>query len=364
MAAWWLVPHAKQHHALDGLRVRVGEAHLGAVDVAGFTVEAPAEGVLEGARLLEDLLQHEVLVAGLLGHGGRPVDALHGAVHRGTGHRGDRHAAGLEHGHLAVLHEQHVARVGQQRGHVAGAVGGALADAQHQRRRVLGHHDAPGLEAGQHRDGVGPVQARERAAHGRLEVLPAVHLAPHQVGHQLGVGVREDLAAGRAQLGAQGHVVLDDAVVHHGHRARDVRVRVHLARAPVRGPARVADAYRAIERPLLEGALQVAQLAHGADHLDAARAVDGQARRVVAAVLEAPQAVEQDGGRRFVTDVSDNAAHARDASRPREGAHRSCMMAARRRWEVQASMTTSTMARTASSALTARAKRRASCARA
>jgi hypothetical protein len=87
MAAWWLVPHASSTTRLMAFASSVGEAHLGAVDVALLAVDAPAEGVLEGARLLEDLLQHEVLVAGLLGHGGRPVDALHGALHRGTGHQ-------------------------------------------------------------------------------------------------------------------------------------------------------------------------------------------------------------------------------------------------------------------------------------
>jgi hypothetical protein len=60
----------------------------------------------------------------------------------------------VEDADLALLHEQHVARVRQQRGDVARAEGLALADADDERGRVLRDHDAVGLVLAEHRDGV------------------------------------------------------------------------------------------------------------------------------------------------------------------------------------------------------------------
>ena len=69
-------------HALDRLRELGGDADLLADDVALGEIDAPAQRVLDGARLLVDLLEHEVLVAALLGLGRRPVDALRRALDR------------------------------------------------------------------------------------------------------------------------------------------------------------------------------------------------------------------------------------------------------------------------------------------
>ena len=49
---------------------------------ARLEVHAPGEGVLHGLGLLVDLLEHEVLVAALLGLDGVPVEALHGPLDR------------------------------------------------------------------------------------------------------------------------------------------------------------------------------------------------------------------------------------------------------------------------------------------
>ena len=63
-------------HALELLGELGRDADLLADDVALGQIDAPAQRVLHGARLLVDLLEHEVLVATLLGLRGRPVDAL------------------------------------------------------------------------------------------------------------------------------------------------------------------------------------------------------------------------------------------------------------------------------------------------
>jgi hypothetical protein len=48
-------------------------------------------------------------------------------------------------GDLAVFEKDHVAGVGEQRGHVAGGEHHPVADAQHERRGVLRQHDARGV---------------------------------------------------------------------------------------------------------------------------------------------------------------------------------------------------------------------------
>ena len=79
-AAWYDVPHAtmttrSQAVREAGVEVGLGQGHRGAVHE-----EPAAEGVRHRARLLVDLLEHEVAIAALLGHGRVPVDPGCGAL--------------------------------------------------------------------------------------------------------------------------------------------------------------------------------------------------------------------------------------------------------------------------------------------
>ncbi len=88
---------------------------------------------------------------------------------------------------------------------------------------------------------------------------------------------------------AELEVVFDDSVVDDRDVAREVGMCVRLAGAAVGRPARVPDAHRSFEPALLERRREAFELAHGAHHLDALGLVHGEARRVVAAVLELHQ---------------------------------------------------------------------------
>ena len=55
--------------------------------------------------------------------------------------------------------------------------------------------------------------------------------------------------------------------------------------------------------------LEIGELAGAAPHVDAVAVDDGNARRVVAAILEPPQPLDQDGDDGLVADVADDAAH-------------------------------------------------------
>src|SRR6185295_4627584 len=130
----------------------------------------------------------------------------------------------------------------------------------------------------------------------------------HQVRDRFGIGVGRELVAQQLKRVAHVAVVLDDAVVHHAHAAADVRVRVALGRRAVRGPARMADADGALELLLPGQLLQLGDAAARAQALE--RAVDDRyPGRVVAAVLEAQQPLDQDRDDVARAYRGDDAAH-------------------------------------------------------
>ena len=89
-----------------------------------------------------------------------------------------------------------------------------------------------------------------------------------------------------------------------------VRMRVALDRRAVRRPARVADAGVALQRLLQQARLEVAQLALGAAALEVAVLDGGDAGRVIAAILEPTQRVDEVGRDRLLPENADDAAHA------------------------------------------------------
>ena len=128
----------------------------------------------------------------------------------------------------------------------------------------------------------------------------ALHLSLDEVGDDLGVGLGDEAVAFLLELPLEIEVVLDDAVVHDDDPARAVavRVRVLLGRPAVRRPARVADAVLAVERIDAPAPPRGRESLPGAAaQLDRAVAHDRDAGRVVAAILEPSQPVDEDGER-------------------------------------------------------------------
>ena len=179
------------------------------------------------------------------------------------------------------------------------------------------------LGPGEHGDRVRAVEAGGRGAHG-VEQVAAVGLTVevvHQVGDHLGIGLRFEHVAERLQLGAQCFVVLDDAVVHHRDLAAgEVRVRVARARRAMRRPAGVRDAGAAGHALVLDLRLQLGDTLRAARAHQLALAVHGHAAGVVAAVLEAAQALDKDGDDVTGSYAADDAAHGGSGLRAAGGA--------------------------------------------
>ncbi len=106
-------------------------------------------------------------------------------------------------------------------------------------------------------------------------------------------------------------MVLDDAVVDDGDPSGAVRMGIALGRRAVGGPAGMADARGAVERPAIEDGGEVAQLALGAAAVDCLAIQGRDAGAVIAAIFETAEGFEDErrGGAR--AENANDAAHQR-----------------------------------------------------
>ena len=272
-------------HRVDRLEDLVGRI----AEQFGHDALHAFQGVRHRTRLLEDLLLHVVTVRPEFG---RARMRLHGQ-HRAF----DRAALGVDHPVAVRLDVDQVAvvQVGDAIGHAGQRhrVGRhevlALAHAHYQRRAETRTDDPVRLGVTGHRDGVGALQPGHRLANG-LEQVVGVQVVD-QVGHDFGVGLAAELVAGPLQLGAQGLVVLDDAVVDQGDprplaRRREVRMGIVGDRRAMSGPAGVGDAGAGVQASLASGRAQIVDPGGAASAAQPARVVQRQAAGVVAAVFE------------------------------------------------------------------------------
>ncbi len=107
----------------------------------------------------------------------------------------------------------------------------------------------------------------------------------------------------------QGLVILDDSVMHDGQAARDVRVRIALARYAMGGPARMGDASVAAGLCFFGLGRQFSDPADCAQALQACLIDQCQSGRVVAAIFQPTQAFEKNRNDIAVGDRCYDATH-------------------------------------------------------
>ena len=230
-------------------------------------------------------------------------------------------------GHLVVLQHEEVPCLAQDGGDVRRQEGGVAVETHQQRGDPPGRHDQVWLGGAHHGQGEGPPNPGQGRAHGvgqsELGVFGGRRL--DQVGQHLGVGLRFEAVAGGDQLVGQLHVVLDDPVVDQGELARAVHVGVGVVfgGTAVGGPPGMADAGGRTGRGGLRPLGQVTERPGAVGRPGAPQAVggvrtdQGDAGRVVAAVLEPAQPLQQhlehvrriDGAEVRGSGDSDDAAH-------------------------------------------------------
>src|SRR5579863_6337746 len=113
-----------------------------------------------------------------------------------------------------------------------------------------------------------------------------------------GVGFGSEGVAQFLEARAQRFVILDDPVVHDGDAAAgDMGVGIFRGRNAVGRPAGVGDTYVSRDRGCVERLLENVHFDDGALAGDPSVFEHGDTGRIVAAVLEAPQALHEDGNR-------------------------------------------------------------------
>jgi hypothetical protein len=186
----------------------------------------------------------------------------------------------------------------------------AIAEADDDRRTVADSHDLVRVVCRDQHEAEQPAHVEQRTTDGILEPV-VFHFTLDQVRDDLGVRLGDERVPFLLELPLQVEIVLDDSVVddHDAAGAVAVRVRVLFGRPAVRGPARVPDPILAFQRMRGDDFFQPRQLACAPPQLDESITHDGDSGRVVPAVLEAAEAVNQNGDEGLPADISDDSAH-------------------------------------------------------
>ncbi len=238
-------------HDLD--RGNIGKHFVGrdpkSLFVDPLGTDTPAQGIGDCARLLVDLLQHEMAEMAPVGVIGHITQLFNRALHIAARGIGDPHA---ERGHIhdiAFLEEDHA--VGDlAQGHL---IGGdemlADTDADHQRAALARCNQTVRLVARDHRDRKRTFEFGNGCFHGVQQREPAGTQAVDQVNDHLGVGLGNEPVPGLAQAFAQPLVVFDDAVVHQRQAVcAQLWVGIHFAWTPMGCPASMGNTGHAEQR--------------------------------------------------------------------------------------------------------------------
>ena len=223
------------------------------------------------------------------------------------------HPLARHHRDLPRFEEDHLTGVLEDGRNIGGHVHLTITDADNDATGVANPRgdDLIRLQRGHNDHAVRAAQVGQRQAH-RLG-QPALHriAALDQVDDGFGVGLRCEHRALGGKFFAQLEEVLHDAVMHHYKFSigAGVRVRVAGVRLAVRGPARMPDAHVALYRSAVDQLRQFIELARVFADLDMAVGKHRQPGRVIAAVFQPPQAVEDNRGCVLFADVSYDSTH-------------------------------------------------------
>ncbi len=259
--------------------------------------------------LFVDFLRHEVRVIALVGDlVGRP---------RGDDRALDAIVAGIvdldrltrDRDPIAFLEIRDPLRQRGERQRVGADEILALAIADGQRRTEPGADQQIGMGAEHHAKRKRAVKPRQNCSNRGARFGTAFDLPRDQMRDDFTIGLRLEVPPLGAQFVAERLEILDDAVVNQHDVADDVRMRIVLGRGAVGGPARMRNAAVAGQRAFGELGGKVEQLAGGAAAVELAVVDRADAGRVIAAIFEPPQPIEQAIGDRALPQDTDNSAH-------------------------------------------------------
>ena len=301
-----LAHHTGVHGRAAGYEVDVPDlpqplvGQLRETEVGHTVLHTGADGGGDGGGLLVDLLEHEVGIAALLRSLLVPAGGQHFPLHRLAKGIIEPDAVGLDHRHVALLedvggHEVLALAPAHDEGAflLDGVDGVRLGPEQHAQRIAAAHHPQR------------LPQSRQRACLG----LGAAEIVDEPDQH-LGVRLALKGDALGHQVGLQGAVILDDAIVDDAHTGGGVGMAVHIAGFAVGGPAGVSDAAEALGQALcLQLAAEHFQPSLALDDVDAALQRQRNACGVIPTIFQLFQPVQQHFLRTALSRITYDATH-------------------------------------------------------
>ena len=271
--------------------------------------DALTHRVADCLRLLIDLLEHEVLVAALLSCLSIPVDLKDLLRHRLAAAVRDLDGILRDDSELTIVEDVGAARARDDGRDIRRDEILALTDADDERVVLLRADELVRLSLAHEDERVRTLDAVQHLAYRRDEI--AVVDLFEKVCDDFRIRLRLEDMALLDELFLQAEIVLDDAVVHDDEVTRAVRMRMRIAvrRTAMRRPARMADTDRALRHIFLDLVAQCRKAADALLDADVIAVINGDAGRIVAAVLELREALEQEVRCLLVTDITNNTTH-------------------------------------------------------
>ena len=272
-------------------------------------VEIVRECMADDFGLLVNLLRHEVAEIALVHHEPASVGFHDGAVDDRPIATLNTHPLARDHGPIAVFQIGDIVgkgcecdRIGADE-HlplaVADGQGAALPRGDHQ--VVIALED--------HREGERAFEMGQNLMDGGNGIHAVAQLARDEMRDHLRIRIGGERGAFSLKFGLQLPEILDDAVVDHGDVIGHVRMGIGFAGPAMRRPARMTDPGVSRQRLGGEQRFEIAQLSFSPAPLDPSITDCGNTRRIVAAILETLQRVDQQLGDRPLPKDANNSAH-------------------------------------------------------
>ena len=135
--------------------------------------------------------------------------------------------------------------------------------------------------------------------------------------HNFGVGFRGKNVPFGGQLVAQFTEIFNDAIVDNSHFGCCVRVGIVFCGLAVGGPTGVTNAAKPVQRFQLEAGVKIFQLALGTAARDDAMFERGNTGRIISAIFQALESLDDLTRNRLTPENTNNAAHIEPLVEPR-----------------------------------------------
>ena len=276
-----------------------------------FFYEAWAKRVRKRFWLLVYLFEHEVRVAAFFRRRDIPVNVVR-LFNDFLSVFGEQvYMVFIKNGNFFLVKEIHVARVFKHGGNVARNKVLCLSKPYNERAFLSRGNQPVRVILADNAERVASIKLVKSLQNSREDVWRLLVIVVHKMRYNLCVSLAPENNALRLKPSLKLHVVLDDAVMHHGNRAAYVRLRmrVYIARLSVCRPARVTNPERAFYHLVRDFFFQKFECAFRLAHDYVFSAENRDSRAVIAPVLQLFERAHKNRCRVLMPDISYNSTH-------------------------------------------------------